>query len=362
MHVRTEQERDLKTALEALFPAEELQLRIPRPSRSGPDFVAVVPSPAGRLRLLIEFMSASGSGRLRDAAEHMHRRPPSEPHSLRVLAAKYLSPAQQEWLRRAGVPFLDLAGNAWLAGERLLIDRRGFANPDAHVRLPRGAFSDKASLVVRSLVDSPQGRGIRELAGALDLSPGYVSKVVKQLDRSGYIAKGPAGVSLRHVDELLDDWVHAYRGREPAFSAGFFVLAPSAEELLGQLGRSEFAGSERYALTGQAGAHLLAPYAEFDRVDVYVREQADAELLAAQLGARPADRGANLQIMIPYYRISAFFACQRAQELRVVSDLQLYLDLYDFPVRGREQAEHLYTRRLAPKVRALAEVGSKGGS
>jgi hypothetical protein len=30
----------------------------------------------------------------------------------------------------------------------------------------------------------------------------------------------------------------------------------------------------------------------------------------------------------------------------VVSDIQLYLDLHGYPVRGREQAEHLYDRRL----------------
>jgi len=358
MPVNIEQKGDLRRALESLFPSQELQLKMPRPSQSGPDFVAVVPSPAGRLRLLIEFRAAHGSGRLRDVAEQMYRQPPGEPHSMRVLAAKYLGPAQQEKLRSAGVPFLDLAGNAWLAGEGLLIDRRGFPNPDAHVRLPRGAFSDKASLVVRSLIDSPQRRGIRDLAEELDLTPGYVSKVVKQLDRSGYIARGDAGISLRHVDELLDDWVHAYRGREPAFSAGFFVLAPSAEELLDRLRRAEVAGSERYALTGQAGAHLVAPLAEFDRVDVYVRNEDDAGFIASKLEARSADRGANLQIMIPYYRISALFDCRRVEELPVVSDLQLYLDLYDFPVRGREQAEHLYARRLAPKVRALEEEGS----
>jgi hypothetical protein len=30
----------------------------------------------------------------------------------------------------------------------------------------------------------------------------------------------------------------------------------------------------------------------------------------------------------------------------VVSDLQLYLDLHKFPIRGLEQAEHLYEKRL----------------
>jgi len=36
--------------------------------------------------------------------------------------------------------------------------------------------------------------------------------------------------------------------------------------------------------------------------------------------------------------------------LRVVSDLQLYLDLYNYPVRGLEQAEHLYEKRLSQMI------------
>lgn len=347
--------RSIGEALSGLFPDATPLLDVRPPAREGADLVAEVASSAGRLRLFIEFVASQSSGRLRDAAERLRRCQSHGRDDMWVLAAEYLSPAQQERLRNAGVAFFDLAGNAWLSGKGVLVDRRGFANPLAHTRLPRGAFSDKASLVVRSLMDSPQRRGIRNLARELALTAGYVSKVVQQLDRGGYIAKGSGGVSLRHVDALLDDWVHAYRGREPVFSATYFVAAPSAQELLARLSRSKVASTDRYALTAQAGAHLVAPHADFDRVDVYVRGEHDAEPIARQLDARPAHRGANLLIMIPYYRISAFFGCQRVQGLVVTSDLQLYLDLYDFPVRGREEAEHLYARRLAPKLRALEE-------
>ena len=55
---------------------------------------------------------------------------------------------------------------------------------------------------------------------------------------------------------------------------------------------------------------------------------------------------------MPYYRVSAFFDRQEASGLPVVSDLQLYLDLYDYPLRGREQAEQILERRLGPKLEA----------
>jgi hypothetical protein len=59
-----------------------------------------------------------------------------------------------------------------------------------------------------------------------------------------------------------------------------------------------------------------------------------------------ADQGANLVLMWPYYKHSVFYDNQEIEGLRVVSDIQLYLDLYGYPVRGREQAEHLYDKRL----------------
>ena len=109
---------------------------------------------------------------------------------------------------------------------------------------------------------------------------------------------------------------------------------------------------DEYALTMQAGASLIVRYADFDSVDVYVRNTEVAEAMARDLNAREVERGANLRISLPYYRISAFFGSQEVSGLSLVSDLQLYLDLYDYPLRGREQAEQLFERRLRPKLKA----------
>jgi len=50
--------------------------------------------------------------------------------------------------------------------------------------------------------------------------------------------------------------------------------------------------------------------------------------------------------MIPYYKHSVFYDSHEVEDLRVVSDIQLYLDLHGYPLRGREQAEQLYDKRL----------------
>lgn len=50
--------------------------------------------------------------------------------------------------------------------------------------------------------------------------------------------------------------------------------------------------------------------------------------------------------MAPYYKHSVYYDSREIEGLRAVSDIQLYLDLFGYPVRGREQAEYLYAKRL----------------
>jgi hypothetical protein len=65
-----------------------------------------------------------------------------------------------------------------------------------------------------------------------------------------------------------------------------------------------------------------------------------------ELKLKEAREGANLIFLLPYYKHSVFYGKQRIRNLWVVSDLQLYLDLHNYPIRGLEQAEHLYEKRL----------------
>lgn len=79
---------------------------------------------------------------------------------------------------------------------------------------------------------------------------------------------------------------------------------------------------------------------------MYVGDGKGIEFLKKDLDLKDADQGANLILMMPYYKRSAFFDSREIEGLCVVSDIQLYLDLYGYPVRGREQAVHLYAKRL----------------
>lgn len=344
----------LRKALVAAFSDSTVSLRSqPRAGLGRADWGVRISGETLDLHLLIEYKRAFTGARLRDAITRIRHHAILDADVVWILASDYLSPGMQDTLRNAGVPFIDFAGNAWLQHRGVHIDRRGFANPDAETRLPRGPFSDKASLVIRALFASRGGRGVRDLAGELGLTAGYVSKVLQELDRRGYLARRDDGVALRHAGELLTDWLHAYRGRQPVSTMTYFAPATSVKALMEAARGADFALRPDYALTLQSGASLVSRYAEFGTLEVYVRDASVADGIAAQLGARPVSRGANLVIMVPYYRVSAFYGERRIRGLSVVSDLQLYVDLYDFPLRGREQAERIFERCLLPRLREL---------
>ena len=347
---------ELRSALKQLLPSgrvgvlSEVQI-----GKRRADWAASLKLGGQRLKLFLEYKNVNSEARLKECMELLKSRQAEHPDGMWIFVAPFLSSSRQALLREQGVPFFDLAGNAWLWSSALHIDRRGFPNPFLEQRDSRDVFSDKASLVARSLIASGPSKGVRAIAEEVDLSPGYVSKIAQELERRGYVAWVEDGLVLRHGEELLQDWVAAYRKR-PNLARGYFVAAPSAQAVMDEMKRSLGDLADRYALAGQAGASLVVNYAEFDVVDAYARDADAVDAMAHALDAREVPRGANLRLGVPYYRVSAFFDQQELEGLPVVSDLQLYLDLYDYPQRGREQAEQLFAQRLRAKLEA-AERG-----
>lgn len=254
--------------------------------------------------------------------------------------------------------FLDLAGNAWIVASDLHVDRRGFQNPRPEDRGSRDLFSDKASLVLRVLMKASSPLGIRQIAeivssgdGPALLSPGYVSKIVAELERRGYADRRDEGVVLRRPVELLNDWVVSYRKHRKPVSKSYFLPAAGIESLMPQIAEVLDAEGVEYVYSGHAGASLVDRHAAFDEIDLYVKDARAAQDSLIAMGARSVDRGGNVNVILPYYKVSAFYDHQMPRgAMKVASSIQLYLDLYDYPVRGREQAEHLYERYLRPML------------
>ena len=265
-----------------------------------------------------------------------------------VLVAPYLSPQRQEICRKEGVGFIDLSGNVYLKFKSIFIERIGFPNNFPVKRQGRSPFSDKASLVLRALL--PGGSrlwGIRELAQEIALDPGYVSRMAKEIEKRGYVKRVDSKLSLRSPDGILEDWVRSYNLKKNQLS-DYFCIAENVDNILHRLRDLGLPNDLQYALSVQAGANLVAPYSNFKEVHIYAKGAKEIEFLEKGMNLKPVDQGGNLVIMRPYYRNSVFFGSRFVDGLRVVSDIQLYLDLYTYPLRGLEQAEYILEKRIRP--------------
>jgi len=267
--------------------------------------------------------------------------------SLPLLIAPYLSSGQRKLCRDRQVFYIDLSGNQWISIEGFLIEREGFKNKYPEGREGRSPFSDKASLIIRELiVHYGKARRVRELADHLDLSAGYVSKMAAELEDRGYIHKSQKGLLLINPEELIADWVNHYNIKNNQ-QFRYFLAVISVDEVLKKIRHLELPESG-YAISAQAGANLVYKHAAHDVVHIYTEDDRMRSKIVSSLNLELVEHGENIILMKPKYQKSVFYQSRNIQGLNVVSDLQLYLDLYNYPKRGREQAKKIYDLKLAP--------------
>ncbi|NIP36248.1 MAG: hypothetical protein GWN18_14980 [Thermoplasmata archaeon] len=268
----------------------------------------------------------------------------SLPRAYPVFASGYVSERARRICRREGVGYVDLVGNVYLRFDSVLVDR---VSPESRPREERGArqlFAPKATRVVRDLlVNWREPSRITDLADRCDMSPGGVYWVVSLLEDRGYAERDERKrVVLTEPGGLLDAWARKWsmerNGRRP-----FFSLDRTPEAVMRSVAEAARGTGTRYAFTLMAGASLVAPFVRFEDVWVYVVDEEPG--WGRDLGLQPVDGGANLVFLDPYDE-GVLLHLQDADGMKVVSDVQLYVDLYNHPGRGREQAEFLRERAL----------------
>ncbi len=131
--------------------------------------------------------------------------------ALTLLFTPYASPRTAAAMRRAGLQYLDTAGNAWIEFGDVLIDVRGRPRPEATGRRPAPAgnlFSAGRAQVVCALLTWPRLWELsrRDVARAAGVSVGQAHNALTLLEQAGY---GAQRVRAHHGD-LLDLWAAAF--------------------------------------------------------------------------------------------------------------------------------------------------------
>lgn len=337
---------ELKKILGELVPIDEVIIKPdPQLGPYQPDFIAEVVFKDYRFKLVGEVTHLISSSIFHHVLTKLKAYAEYQPELLPILITKYLSPEKRKECKNQGIYYLDLSGNVYLKYEGIYIERTGFPNRFPESRRGRNPFSDKASLILRTMLQNKKLWGVRELARITNLDAGYVSRLLKELEKLNYVLREKGKAKLIDRKHLLEDWVHNYHPRRNK-EFRYFLQAQNPESILDKLRNLDIPQHLKYALGYQAGAYLVSPHAVFNEVHIYVPNEESIDYFCEKLNLRPVDQGANLIFLLPFYRYSVFYDMRKVKGLWGVSDLQLYLDLYSYPLRGIEQAEYLYKKRL----------------
>ncbi len=204
----------------------------------------------------------------------------------------------------------------------------------------RNVFSPMASRVVRIFLVNPKQKwSILGLSKEAKTGYGHTYRVVKTLLRMGLCRKTDANkVVVTNGGELLTRWASYYDFALLNKANAYYSLDENLDGFVRKLAAVSRPGL-RYALTLQAAAALVSPYVRPANIHLYVEPEKLGEwqkLLDLQL----TELGGNVFLVEPYDE-GVFYKVQRLIGVWVVSNVQLYVDLYNYPARGREAAEHL---------------------
>jgi hypothetical protein len=257
-----------------------------------------------------------------------------------LLASVHLPDSIVRECQEQGVSCIDLNGRTWVRLPGLLIDRQEatgryrLAEPDPDV------FSPKSQRLARTLLSRPKHPAWTqlELCEATGLSLGLVSRLLRSCARQGWVEGTRGNWRLADGKSFLDAWAQADQWTRRVTLRQYFFLETDKRWRALRL-HNDFAGKLQLVFTQWFAAELRHPYANVPVVSAYCsRLPTDEEIKKS--GLDPVDQGGRLWLLVPQDE-GVFLETQKHGELKLVSDVQIYLDLLQVGLRGPDAAKAL---------------------
>jgi hypothetical protein len=254
-----------------------------------------------------------------------------------LLLAPHVRAQQAAVLERAGIDYLDLAGNVHLSAPGLFVHVEGRRPPKTSVSAPgrpqKGWVKTVLALLVRpGLVTLPY----RAVAEQANVSLGTVAACIRDLAMRGILFEDAEGRRVPDRAALLALWVQAYGEvlRPKLAERRLQVRATDKAELWARL---EHVLRERglpWTLTGADAANQRQAFFRAEDTEIYAPVLAfDDRDLQRALMAQPSARGGNLLVIEPPGPLAV--PGTGAATLPVAPDLLAYAELR---YRGTSQA------------------------
>ncbi|MBX9877885.1 MAG: hypothetical protein K2Y22_05450 [Candidatus Obscuribacterales bacterium] len=265
-----------------------------------------------------------------------------------VLVAPYLNNSIRQYCRDQGVGYFDFSGSCRLVFDDVFIEKEMPGTEFREKKRLRSLFSQKASHVIRRLIEEPIRRWrVEQLAEFAVVSAATVSLLKKKLIGEEYAAQDGEFFYVTKPEKLLREWSKYYHSREHVQIDCFSHL--DLDELEEHFAVTCANNQIEYAFTMFSGARRISPYTRgVNRAYAYISTDKELSKLPEIFGMAPVDSGGNFRLIKPN-DADVFFGKRQIGDATVVSDIQLYLDLAGHPGRGEENAEYLLEQVIRPK-------------
>jgi DNA-binding transcriptional regulator YhcF (GntR family) len=258
-----------------------------------------------------------------------------------IVAVPFMGDAGRHLCEEKKVSWLDLSGNADITAPGLRIHVEGKPNKFKSAGRPKDIFAPKSSRITRHLLIEPE-RFItqRELTNETDLDEGLVSRVVREMEKSGLLERdlSAGGVRPKDPDILLDAWHEKYSFSKHHIIKGF-VAERTSSLAVKKLVEAIKTNNLNYALTGLSAAWLLSGFAAYRTATIYLSEEPSDELLKT-MGFAKGEKGSNVWLVVPNDE-GVFDGAALQEGVRCIHPVQIYLDLKGHPERAKEAAQRL---------------------
>lgn len=179
---------------------------------------------------------------------------------------------------------------------------------------------------------------MQELSNNSFVSLAQVYKVLEGLEADNYVEKKRGAIKLSDPTGLLNLLINYYRYDDQKVM-GYYSPFKSYSQVFPKLRQIPECD---YAVTLGAAAQLILPAVRSTDVYIYVDK---TETVKNALELESVEFGGNVYLITPKDD-GILRSAQTIDGVKVVSNLQLYLDLYNYPQRGREQADAIREKIL----------------
>ncbi len=283
------------------------ELRAPGKALARFDGVVTWKAPGGPFRYLVEEKRHLRFQDVGVVVEQLNRRradlPANRATDRLLLLAPHVRRQQAAVLERAGIDYVDLAGNAHLQAPGLFVHVEGRQPPKDAAPAPgrpqKGWIKTVMAILIRpDLTNAPY----RALAEQADVALGTLAACMNDLATRGLLVDGKAGRRIADRQALLGLWVQAYiEGLRPKLKERRFqIRAEGKQEIWTRLEIVLREGAQQWALTGADAAERRTHFFRAQETEIYAPIDAleDRETQKALI-AQPAVRGGNLLVIEP---------------------------------------------------------------